>query len=96
MRLGCAACESPGFALALCGAPAAVAAAQVELTPAWGGWSRPGRVTEVAVRVRADAATRGSRRDRRGSPVRPRAVDLAAGDARLLEVPVSSVATLAS
>jgi hypothetical protein len=82
------------FALALCGAPAAVAAPQVELTPAWGGWSRPGRVTEIAVRARSDAAARGAVEIASGAQSVRAALEFAAGDARRLDVAVPSAAAL--
>ena len=82
------------FALALCIAPDAGAAPQVELTPAWAGWSRPGRVTEVGVRVRADAATRGAIEIAAGAQSVRAPVNLAAGEVLALEVPVASAATL--
>jgi hypothetical protein len=81
-------------ALALCIAPDAVAAPQVQLTPAWAGWSRPGRVTEVDVRVRADAATRGAIEIAAGAQSVRAPVNLAAGEVLALEVPVASAATL--
>ena len=45
--------------LALCGLVHAATTPQVELTAtaAWKGWTRPGRTTEVDLRVRADSAT---------------------------------------
>ncbi|MBL8315043.1 MAG: hypothetical protein JNK55_14955 [Rubrivivax sp.] len=46
--------------LALCGVAHAATPPRIELslTPAWKGWARPGRATEIDVRVGADAATR--------------------------------------
>lgn len=82
------------LALALSATPAAGAAPQVELTPAWAGWSRPGRVTEVGVRVRADAAVRGSVEIAAGRESNRTPVDLAAGETLQLEVPVASAAVL--
>jgi hypothetical protein len=84
----------PLLALALSAAPAAGAAPQVELTAAWAGWSRPGRVTEVGVRVRADAATRGTLEIVAGPQSVRTPVNLAAGETLQLEVPVTSAATL--
>lgn len=86
----------PLLALALSAAPVAGAAPQVELTPAWAGWSRPGRVTEVGVRVRADAATRGALEIVAGSQSVRTPVNLAAGETLRLEVPVASTAILES
>lgn len=47
------------LALVLCGAAHAYASPRVELTPtpAWQGWTRPGRTTEIDVRVTSDTAT---------------------------------------
>lgn len=84
----------PLLALALSAAPAAGAAPQVELTPAWAGWSRPGRVTEVGVRVRADAATRGTVEVVAGGESVRTSVDLAADETLQFEVPVASAAVL--
>ena len=46
--------------LALCGMAHAATPPRIDLslTPAWKGWARPGRATEIDVRVGADAATR--------------------------------------
>jgi hypothetical protein len=82
------------LALALTAAPAAGAAPQVELTPAWAGWSRPGRVTEVGLLVRADAALRGSVEIVAGQESVRTPVDLAAGETLRLEVPAASAAVL--
>lgn len=84
----------PLLALALLAAPAAGAAPQVELTPAWAGWSRPGRVTEVGVRVRTDAPTRGTIEIAAGSQSIRTPVNLGAGEALALEVPVAAATTL--
>jgi hypothetical protein len=45
--------------LALCGPADAAAPPQIDLTatPAWKGWSRPGRPSEVDIRLSTDAAT---------------------------------------
>jgi hypothetical protein len=82
------------LALALSAAPDAGAAPQVELTPAWAGWSRPGRVTEVGVRVRADAVTRGTLEIVAGPQSVRTPVNLAAGETLQIDVPVTSAATL--
>lgn len=84
----------PLLALALSAAPAAGAGPQVELTPAWAGWSRPGRVTEIGVRVRADAAIRGAVEIAAGRESVRTPVDLSAGQTLQLEVPVASAAVL--
>jgi hypothetical protein len=84
------------LALALDGASAAVAATQVELTPAWGGWSRPGRVTEIGVRARADAATRVVIDIVSGAQSMHAPIDLAPGAAQRYEVNVPASAALES
>jgi hypothetical protein len=89
--------RGPGIALlalALSATPVAGAAPQVELTPAWAGWSRPGRMTEVAVRVRADAAARGAIEIAAGAQSARTPVSLAAGESLQLEVPVASAESL--
>ena len=54
--------------LALCGIAQAATPPRIDLTvtPAWKGWSRPGRATELDIRLSTDAAT-------------PAMVDVAAG-----------------
>jgi hypothetical protein len=84
----------PLLALALSSAPHVGAAPQVELTPAWAGWSRPGRATEVAVQVRADATTRGAIEIASGAQSARAPVNLAAGESLRLEVPVASAESL--
>ena len=86
--------RSAVFALALCGAATADAAAQVELTPAWGGWSRPDRVTEIAVRVQTDSATRGAVEVLSGKQSLRAALELAAGDSRRFDLTVPAAATV--
>ena len=46
--------------IALAGMAHAATPPRIELTatPAWAGWSRPGRVTEIDIRLATDAATR--------------------------------------
>jgi hypothetical protein len=82
------------LALALTATPDAGAAPQVELTPSWAGWSRPGRATEVGVRVRTDAATRGAVEIVAGAQSVRMPVNLAAGETREVWVPVTSAAAL--
>ena len=82
------------FALALCGAAVADAATQVDLTPAWSGWSRPGRVTEIAVRTRTDATTTGVVEITSGAQSLHATLELAAGDSRRFEVTVPASAGL--
>jgi hypothetical protein len=80
------------LALALCGALDAGAQPRVELAPAWDGWSRPGRMTEIDVRVRSDVASRGTIEVAAGPQVLRTAVDLAAGGTQRLHLPVESAA----
>lgn len=84
------------FALALGGTSAAGAATQVELTPAWGGWSRPGRVTEIVVRAQADAATRGGVEIVSGGQSLHAPLELAPGETRRFEITVPASAALES
>ncbi len=84
------------LALALDGASAAVAATQVELTPAWGGWSRPGRVTEIVVRTRADATTRVGIEILSGVQTLHASIALAPGDTPRYEVNVPASTALQS
>jgi hypothetical protein len=84
----------PLLALALSAAPDAGAAPQVELTPAWAGWSRPGRMTEVALRVRTDAVTRGSIGIAAGAQSLHAPVNLAAGESLDLDVTLASAESL--
>ena len=50
----------PWFAFALCAAAQAAAQPiELTLTPAFKGWARPGRATEVAVGVSSRSATSG-------------------------------------
>ena len=46
--------------LALCGLAHAIEPPHIDLTaaPAWKGWSRPGRATEIDIRVTADTPTK--------------------------------------
>jgi len=70
----------------------AIAQPRIDLaaTPAWNGWSRPGRATEVDVRLSADIATRATlvvtagRQDVRAS------LDLEPGRVVRLQVPIES------
>jgi hypothetical protein len=84
------------FALALDAASAADAATQVELIPAWGGWSRPGRVTEIRVRARTDVPTRIGIEIVSGTQSLHAPLELAPGDAPRYEVNVPASTTLES
>ncbi|MDO9074393.1 MAG: hypothetical protein Q7U73_14120 [Rubrivivax sp.] len=78
--------------LALCGTAQATPPPRVEMTvtPAWKGWARPGRATEVDVRLTSGAATRATLdvvADRHAVGAE---VDLEPGRAVRLQVPVAS------
>ena len=85
------------LALALCGAAHAAAPPRIELTaaPAWGGWSRPGRVTELDIRVSSDAATRAMLEVAAGRQSVRAELDLQPGRVARLHVPVAAADTLA-
>lgn len=80
------------LALALCGIAEAAAQPRVELTlaPAWDGWSRPGRVTEVDVRLRTDTAARGTLQIVSGRETVRAPLELQAGRTLRLHVPVDA------
>lgn len=86
--------RSATFALALGSASVADAATQVELTPAWGGWSRPERATEIVVHAQAGTATRAAVEIVAGVQSLHASVDLAPGDTRRYEVTVPASAGL--
>lgn len=79
-------------------APPAAAAPRIEWSavPAWQGWSRPDRVTELDIRLAADAATAATLELRAGAQVQQVAIDLQpARPLRLrLSVPAAPVVTL--
>jgi hypothetical protein len=80
------------LALALCGIAEAAAQPRIELTlaPAWDGWSRPGRVTEVDVRLQADAVARGTLQIVSGRETVRAPLELQAGRTLRLHVPVAT------
>lgn len=84
-------------ALALCGIAYAAAPPHIDLTlmPAWGGWSRPGRATEVDVRLATDAATRATLDVVAGRQSVRTELELQPGRSVRLQVPVASVDAVA-
>ncbi len=80
------------FWLALCGVTDATAQPRIELaaTPAWGGWSRAGRETEIDVRLSADAATRATLDVEAGRRLVHADLDLQPGRPLRVEVPIGS------
>ncbi len=83
--------------LALCGVTGAIAQPRIELaaTPAWSGWTRPGRATEVDIRVSAGAATRATLDVVSGREVVRASVDLEPGRVLRLQVPIASAEEVA-
>ena len=78
--------------LALCAVTDAIAQPRIDLaaTPAWNGWTRPGRATEVDVRLSADIATRATLDVVAGRQVVRAELDLAPGRIVRLQVPIDS------
>ncbi len=84
--------------LALCGAALAAAPPLLELTatPAWKGWSRPGRASELDIRIRSDVATRATLEVSAGQQTLRAELELEAGRVLRLQLPVSATAGLAA
>ena len=78
--------------LALCGIAEVIAQSRIDLaaTPAWNGWARPGRATEVDIRLATDAPARASLDVKAGRQVVHADLDLVPGRVVRLHVPVSS------
>lgn len=83
--------------LALCGIAQALAQPRIDLTatPAWNGWTRPGRATEVDVRVSSDVATRATLDVVAGRQVVRANLDLEPGRIVRLQVPIDSAEEVA-
>lgn len=83
--------------IALCGIAHADAPARIELsaTPAWKGWARPGRATEVDIRLSTDVATRATLDVVAGRQSVRAELDLQPGRVTRLQVPVSSAERVA-
>ena len=84
-------------AFALCGMTDAIAQAHIDLAaaPAWHGWTRPGRATEVDIRLSADVATRVTLAVAAGREVVRTSLDLEPGRVVRLHVPIESAAEVA-
>ena len=78
--------------LALCAIADALAQPRIDLTAAsaWNGWTRPGRATEVDVRLGANVATRARLEVVAGRQVVRADVDLEPGRIERLQVPIAS------
>lgn len=87
----------PLLGLALCGIANAIAQPHIDLavTPAWSGWTRPGRATEVDIRLTADAAMRATLEVVTGRQTVRADLDLQPGRVLRLHVPVSSAEAIA-
>ena len=75
----------------------AAAEPRIELTvaPAWKGWSRPGRATELDISLRADAATQLGLEVSSGRSTLHADVDLQPGRVVRLQMPVASIERMA-
>lgn len=81
----------PWFAFALCAAAQAAAQPiELTLTPAFKGWARPGRATEVAVGVSSRSATSGEIELRFGLQSLRAHLDLQPGRAQRLHLPAAA------
>jgi len=78
--------------LALCCLAPASAEPRIELSasPAWKGWTRPGRTTEIDIRLKSDAETRASVDVAAGRESVGASVELQAGRAARLQIAVRS------
>lgn len=79
-------------ALALAGTALAAAAARIELsaTPAWQGWTRAERTTELEVRVASDAAMRATLEVAAGAQRVQAALVLQPGQPQRLSLPLGA------
>ena len=84
------------LALVLGGAAHAQALPRVELTatPAWQGWTRPGRSTEIDVRVSSDRPTRATLDVAAGPRTVHAEIELKAGRVARLQVPLPAAAAV--
>src|SRR5690349_2290348 len=78
--------------IALCSSATGSAQSHLDLavTPAWGGWARPGRATELDVRVASSTAMRTALSITAGRQTLRAPVALEAGRPARLHVPISS------
>lgn len=83
--------------IALAGMAHAAASPRIELTatPAWAGWSRPGRATEIDIRLATDAATRVTLDLVAGRQTVRADLELQPGRVLRLHVPVAAAQTVA-
>jgi hypothetical protein len=77
-------------ALAVVSAPGQAAPPGLEAIPAWGGWSRPGRTSELDIRVASERRESASITVRSASSTIRATVDLAPGQVVRLAVPVGA------
>jgi uncharacterized membrane protein len=82
--------------MALCSAAHAPAQPRIDLTatPSWNGWSRPGRSTEVDIRVSSDAAARATLLVTAGLQSARAELDLQPGRVERLHLPVAAADAL--
>lgn len=82
--------------LALCGFARAAAPPRIELTAtaAWQGWSRPGRSTEIDIRLLADSSIRATLEVLAGRQTLRSDLELQPGRALRLHIPVGSAGTV--
>jgi hypothetical protein len=78
------------IALAVVSAPGHAAPPELEAIPAWGGWSRPGRTSELDIRVASERREPASITVRSASGTIRSTVDLAPGQVIRLAVPVGA------
>ncbi len=80
------------FGLALCSIAEAIAQPRIDLAvaPAWNGWTRPGRTTELDIRLTTGAATRATLDIVAGRQTVRAELDLEPGRVVRLQVPVDS------
>ncbi len=81
----------PGLRLGSAAHAAAEPRVELTVAPAWKGWSRPGRTTEIDVRLGADAATRVRLEVASGRSTLHAEVDLQPGRVVRLQMPVGAV-----
>lgn len=85
----------PLAGLALCAAAQAAVPPRIELTatPAWQGWSRPGRSTEIDIRLGTDTAVRATVEVLAGRQIVRSELELQPGRVSRLHIPASPAAT---
>lgn len=84
------------LALACCSVAHATAQPRIELTaaPAWKGWSRPGRTTELDLRASSDTATRATLEIVAGAQSVRTEIELQPGKVQQLHIPVATAEAL--